>query len=123
MERRYRKYFRTSRLHLFFVFGHRTQVNLEQPILLCIVSIGQEYHCRIDIELAKEDRLPEPVVDYLPSTSISPESMTGKVVLALGGIGMTIEYTMMVLFIWKRNCPVIRAASLIPSLIIMFGKV
>ncbi|KAJ3051616.1 hypothetical protein HK097_007365 [Rhizophlyctis rosea] len=82
-----------------------------------------EYHCRTDIELAQEDRLPDPVVNYLPSTAISPESMTGKVVLALGGIGMIIEYIMMVAFIWKRNCPVIRAASLIPSLIIMFGAI
>ena len=77
--------------------------------------------CRQDVATAQN--LPPPVVKAVPLTYISTKSSPAKGMTALCAVGLGIELTFMVLFAWKRNTPVIKAASRIPSMLIFIGMV
>ncbi|KAJ3045876.1 hypothetical protein HDV00_006142 [Rhizophlyctis rosea] len=77
--------------------------------------------CRTDF--AVTEQLPPNVVNYLSSTTISHKSTAGKGIMAMITIGIIIEVLLIIAFCWYRHTPVIRAASFVPSLMIMFGAI
>ncbi|KAJ3056375.1 Gamma-aminobutyric acid type B receptor subunit 2 [Rhizophlyctis rosea] len=77
--------------------------------------------CREDVSKAKA--LPTPVVAAAPLAYTSVSSSPAKGMMALQIIGILLELIFMALFFWKRNSPVIRAASRIPSMLIFIGAI
>ncbi|KAJ3033021.1 hypothetical protein HDV00_006850, partial [Rhizophlyctis rosea] len=75
--------------------------------------------CRQDVPSAQ--KLPAPIMKAIPLTYTSTQSSPAKGVAALCTVGIVIEAVYMALFAWKRNEPVIKAASRIPSMLIFIG--
>ncbi|KAJ3050383.1 hypothetical protein HK097_008664 [Rhizophlyctis rosea] len=82
---------------------------------------GIDESCRTDLVIAQQ---PAPAItNYLPSSSIGGTSSTGLAITILCTFGILIECVLILLITWKRKVQVIRAASFIPSLMIMFGAI
>ncbi|KAJ3034671.1 hypothetical protein HDV00_004810 [Rhizophlyctis rosea] len=81
--------------------------------------IGIEDICRVDLAVTQQ---PLPALkNYLASTTISTSSNNGKGIMALCVFGIVLELALITTFIIYRSAPVIKAASFVPSLMIMFG--
>ncbi|KAJ3053663.1 hypothetical protein HK097_003677 [Rhizophlyctis rosea] len=77
--------------------------------------------CRSDLAAAKA--IPATVVNAVPLPTISTQSGMSKAMTAFASIAIIVETFLIVMFLWKRNSQVIRASSIIASLLILFGAI
>ncbi|KAJ3033469.1 Transcription factor unc-86 [Rhizophlyctis rosea] len=77
--------------------------------------------CRVNLAVTQQP-LPA-VIGYLSSTTISSDSAIGKGIFALCVLGIIVELVLIGMFFVYRNVPVIRAASFVPSIMIMLGAI
>ncbi|KAJ3050106.1 hypothetical protein HK097_008911 [Rhizophlyctis rosea] len=77
------------------------------------------YYCNPNLYGAK--KIPDPIVNALPTSFTSSRSTTGKAMMAISAAGIGIELVLLILFIVKRDAPVIKAAARGPSYLIFLG--
>ncbi|KAJ3050460.1 Gamma-aminobutyric acid type B receptor subunit 2 [Rhizophlyctis rosea] len=77
--------------------------------------------CRSDLSGAKQ--LPAPLVDAVPTTYIASGSSIGRWMIALSILAMLWELILFAGFMWYRSAPVIRAASITASGLILIGSI
>ncbi|KAJ3042150.1 hypothetical protein HDV00_008035 [Rhizophlyctis rosea] len=80
-----------------------------------------ETDCRHDIAGAQS--LPDPIPDITPTPYISTKSLLGQLMIAISAGAMFIIMLLIVMFWWKRDTPVIRAASKVFSFLILAGGI
>jgi len=65
--------------------------------------------------------LTPPVVKAAATNFVSKTSGTGRAMVGVAAFAMVVNTVLLVLFLIKRNAPVIRAASILFSSLIMLG--